>query len=325
MRGWLSVLVWSGIGCMPVWAEEPATPLESVLKPWSQDWSMQTLGGRQFWGDVQFFHDWRIQQNVFTGHYRLLDGKDFRHASGTLAECQDRLAEIREVRKLPPMSGRAVVLLHGIIRSSKSIYKVADRLRAEGFACYPMEYPSTQISIPEIAEYLDSIIRQLEGHDEIHLVGHSMGGLVIRAWFDQHSDPRIGRVVMLGTPNYGAEMADLFKRNVLFRTLYGPAGRQLVTDADGLIPKLPAPPVEFAVIAGGRSDGKGWNPLLIGDDDGTVTVKSVRLAGAADASVVPVLHHALLGEPEVAKQTARFLQTGQLRAEGPREPIPVDE
>ncbi len=296
---------------------------DSLVDAVGENWEMQTLGGRQFWGDVQFFHGWRIQRNVFTGHYRLLDEKDRRHASGSLADCQDKLQTLRAERGLPPMSGRGVILLHGIVRSSKSIYKVADQLRAEGFAAFPMEYPSTQISIPEAAEQLDSVIRHLEGVEELHLVGHSMGGLVIRAWFDRHSDPRVKRVVMLGTPNYGAELADYFKRNVLFRTIFGPAGRQLVTDDSGLILKLPIPPVEFAVIAGGRGDGKGWNPLIPGDDDGTVTVQSVRLAGAADSSVIPVLHHALLGDVEVARQTARFLKTGALRENGVREPVVV--
>jgi pimeloyl-ACP methyl ester carboxylesterase len=296
---------------------------DSLVDTVGENWEMQTLGGRQFWGDVQFFHGWRIQRNVFTGHYRLLDEKDRRHASGSLADCQDKLQTLRAERGIPEMSGRGVILLHGIVRSSKSIYKVADQLRAEGFAAFPMEYPSTQISIPEAADHLDSVIRNLEGIEELHLVGHSMGGLVIRAWFDRHGDPRVKRVVMLGTPNYGAELADYFKRNVLFRTIFGPAGRQLVTDDAGLIPKLPIPPVEFAVIAGGRGDGKGWNPLIPGDDDGTVTVQSVKLAGAADSSVIPVLHHALLGDAEVARQTARFLKTGALREGGGREPVTI--
>ena len=64
---------------------------------------MKTLGGRQFWGDVLFFHDWRIQQNVLTHHYRLLDGKDYHHADGTLEKCKAALEQIKKDQKLPPM------------------------------------------------------------------------------------------------------------------------------------------------------------------------------------------------------------------------------
>ncbi len=286
-----------------------------------EEFDMQTLGGRQFWGDVQFFHGWRIQRNVFSGNYRLLDENDWRHASGTLEVCQQKLAEIRQERSLPPMSGKGVILLHGIIRSSKSIYTVSRELRKAGFAAFPMEYPSTQVSIPEAAELLDSVISHLDGIDEVYLVGHSMGGLVIRAWFAKHQDARIKRVVMMGTPNYGAEFADLLRKNFLFRLVFGQAGQQLCTDTTGLIPTLPTPPCEFAVIAGGRGNDVGWNPFIPGDDDGTVTVRSVQLAGASDSIILPVLHHALLGNLDVCRCVENFLNTGRLRATGPAEPV----
>ena len=79
-----------------------------------------TLGGRQFWADCHFFRGWRIQQHVLSGHYRLLDPSDIRRAWGTLDECQQALSEEKVARKLDPMSGTAVITLHGILRSSKS-------------------------------------------------------------------------------------------------------------------------------------------------------------------------------------------------------------
>lgn len=284
---------------------------------------MQTLGGRQFWGDVQFFGEYHIQKNVFTGHYRLLDGRDWRHHWGTLEDCRNKLAEIREKKKLPPMSGRGVIVLHGILRSSKSMQTLSQSLREQGYTVFPFEYPSTQISIPDAAEYLDSVIRQLDGIEELHFVAHSMGGLVIRAYFAEHHDPRIRRVVMLGTPNHGAELADRLKPVFVVHALSGPGGRQLVTE--GLVQELPIPPVEFAVIAGARGNDSGWNPLIPGDDDGTVTVASTRLMGAADFATVQVLHHGLTSNPEAVQQVRRFLETGRLRAEGDRQPIVIAE
>src|SRR2546425_11887355 len=68
--------------------------------------AMKTLGGRQVWGDVVHFHAWRIQQNVLTKHYRLLDGDDVRHAWGSREQCQAKLDEIKREQKLPRMSGR---------------------------------------------------------------------------------------------------------------------------------------------------------------------------------------------------------------------------
>lgn len=313
----------AGLSPRPTFAEEPSLGLFSPVTSLSVEEGLyvlhHTFGGRQFWGDVQFFHDWHIQRNVFTGHYRLLDGQDHRHASGTLAECQEKLDDIRKKRRLPPMKGRAVILLHGIFRSSHSLRWFGGQMVDDGFLPIAMDYPSTQVSIPEAAEYLHQVISHLDGIEEISLITHSMGGLVARAYLAEHSDPRIKRLVMIATPNQGAEMADLLKRTMLYRGLFGPAGTQL--SRNGMIPKLPTPPFEFAIIAGARGTPTGWNRLIPGDDDGTVTVESTKLIGAADFATVPTLHTFLIGEPEVIAMTRRFLLEGKLRAEGDPQPI----
>lgn len=304
-------------------ADEPEvgllTPYASLTAEEGLNLLNHTFGGRQFWGDVQFFHDWHIQRNIFTGHYRLLDGQDRRHAAGTLDECREKLTEIRKKKKLPPMSGKAVVLLHGIFRSGHSLKWMGGQVAGEDGLAITMDYPSTQISIPAAAEYLDSVLNSLEGIDEIDLVTHSMGGLVVRAYLAEHRDPRIRRLVMIAPPNQGAEMADLLKRNFAFRCLFGPSGQQLCTQ--GLIPKLPAPDFEFAVIAGARGTDTGWNMLIPGDDDGTVTVASTRLVGAADFATVPTIHTFLIGEPAVAEMVRHFFGEGRLKPAGDPQPI----
>src|SRR5690606_13773276 len=108
-------------------------PLETSMNadPQHLNIELKTLGGRQFWGDVAYFRGWRIQQNVLTGHYRLLDPHDVRKAWGTLEECQTKLEKFRIDQQLPPMNGTAVVLTHGIIRSSKSFAALQKQLEAE--------------------------------------------------------------------------------------------------------------------------------------------------------------------------------------------------
>lgn len=282
---------------------------------------MKTLGGRQFWGDVRFFRGWRIQQNVFTKHYRLLDPKDIRKAFGSLPRCCDKLEEIKRAQRLPPMSGKAAIVIHGITRSSKMLSKMRMTLGEAGYTVVPFDYPSTRVGILESAAYLSQVIGSLDGVEEIYIVVHSLGGLVARAYLKENRDARIKRLVMIGTPNSGSPMADLVRRIYPYRLVFGPAGQQLVTDADGLISTLPIPNFEFAIIAGGRGP-KGYNPLIRGDDDSLVTVESAQLPGAADFLVVPVLHTLLPNNAKVIKSTINFFETGRLRIDGPPEPIP---
>ncbi|MEX0701219.1 MAG: alpha/beta fold hydrolase [Planctomycetales bacterium] len=289
---------------------------------------MKTLGGRQFWGDVVFFHDWRIQKNVVFGQYRLLDGKDRRHASGTLAECRAALERIKVERKLPKMSGKAVVLVHGIVRSSKSLAAIGERLKEEGYQVFGFDYPSTRVSIEEAAEFLHSALASLDGFERIDLVVHSMGGLVVRAYLAEHEDERLHRMVMIAVPNLGAHMADRMENGALrgpFRLILGEAGGQMVRGEMGLSGKLPTPEFEFGVIAGARGTDDGYNPLIPGDDDGTIAVESTKLPGAADFIMVKGLHSFLMNDVDVVDHAARFLETGKFRDKGDAQPIPREK
>lgn len=280
-------------------------------------WGTPTLGGMQFWGDLHFQGGWKIQRNVLTGHCRLLDPRNFRFASGTLEECQRNLRAIGDSGRIPNDPPNIVICCHGIGRSSKSFTTMASVLKQHGYGVVPFEYPSTRIPLESSCLYLDSLIKSLSHAKRIDFVVHSMGGLLVRLMLRECGvDPRFGRMIMLGTPNQGAEMADMLKTNYAYRLIYGPAGQQLVSDSEGLISRLPAPSIPFGVIAGGKGDGEGFNPLLPGDDDGTVTVESCRLAGAADFMVVNRIHSFLMRDPDVIAATLRFLTDGRF-TEGP--------
>jgi pimeloyl-ACP methyl ester carboxylesterase len=285
---------------------------------------MKTLGGWQFWADVRFLRGWRIQRNAITGHFRLLDPKNSRRAFGSIETCLAKLDEIKRDRRLVPMSGKAVIVIHGILRSARTFAVMRPALEKAGYTVVEFEYPSTRIGIGEAAADLKQLIQSLEGIAEINFVVHSMGGLVTRAYLKENADPRIKRMVMLGVPNRGAEMANLMRRNYAFRLLFGPAGQQLVTDPNGLIPSLPIPRFEFAIVAGARGHRAGFNPLITGDDDLLVSVASAQLPGAADSMTVRSFHRFIPANAEVIDATIRFLETGCLRKDGKRQPIPLD-
>lgn len=299
------------------------TPAQSDLK---QDLSqvnvpMKTLGGRQLWGDVHFFHGWTIQQNVITGHFRLLDPRDVRHAWGSFGACKEKLDEVQVERKLPAMKGEAVVLLHGIFRSSKAMCRVQERLEKDGYLVVPFDYPSTRVDIATSARMLGQVVKSLEGVEKISFVTHSMGGLVVRSWLGQGGDDRARCLVMMGTPNKGAEVADILRDWHLYRLILGPAGQQLVADQSGVIAKLSVPEIPFSVIAGGKGTPDGYNPLIPGDDDGLVAVSSAILEGAEDSMTLPVLHSFLPFNAAVIDAVSLYLKTGSFREDGSHRPV----
>lgn len=309
--------------------EEPPMPESTSPDPKGPGltWNlpMKTLGGRQLWSDVRLFHQYRIQQHVVSEHFRLLDGGDVRLVWGTLDHCLEELDRIKQRDNLKPMSGKAVILIHGIVRSSKSMNSMLSTLEESGYLVLKFDYPSTRVDIPTAAQSLHEVISHLDGVEEINLVVHSMGGLIVRAYLKEYDDERLNRMVMMAVPNRGARLASMMKHNMLYKAIYGPAGQQLISEPDGLIASLPTPKFEFAVIAGARGTIRGYNPLVPGDDDGTVSVASTRLPGATDFMTIPAMHSFLMTNEQVVAATNRFLTTGALRVDGDRHPIPTED
>ena len=296
---------------------QEALARELALAPEDQavNWNLPilTMGGVQFWGDEMYCQGWKIQKNTLTGHFRLLDPDQTRRAWGTWPQC---LRELRRLAPPPPEGDDApplVFLIHGILLGTWSFEEMGDRLSDAGYAVCRVAYPSTQASIAEHAAQLNRLLDHLEGYGELYLVGHSMGGLIARTALHERADPRVRSLITLGTPHTGAVPADILKDWYPFQVVFGPSGQQLVTGAQAFAARLPPPPVPMGCIAGGKGNGKGYNPLLPGDNDGTVTVESALYAGASDTLVVPALHSFMMSNDQVIAAVIAFLQEGRFR------------
>ncbi len=271
-----------------------------------------TLGGKQIWADNFIYAGWRIQQNVYTDHFRLLDDRDIRRAWGDEAACREAFEVARIEKKLHQPSPHAVILLHGIGRSKETFGKMASAARAAGYTVIDVNYPSTRRPLQAHADQLATIVESLEDIETVSFITHSMGGIVLRAYFQHHRDWPEGltlkRAVMLGPPNNGSNMAAQVP-SLPFDLVYGESGQEL---AQSDLSHLPSPPMSFAVIAGGLSDGEGYNPLLEGDDDGVVTVIEAHLDGVEAFMVIDQLHAFLPKDKRIIAATMEFLKTGQM-------------
>jgi hypothetical protein len=288
---------------------------------------MPTMGGKQFWADELFFHQWRIQQNVLTGHYRLLDENNIRYGWGTFEECRAALDKIKAERNLPPMKGKAVIVLHGLCGTRLHMEKLCRYLRTNGnYEVFNVTYPTTQKGIAEHAQSLGRIIENLDGIEEVSFVAHSMGNVVIRHYLsdikqvaaaetagatgDTKRHPKFSRFVMIAPPNHGSGVARYFAENYVFQTVLGDSGQQLGRDWSHLEEKLATPEFEFGIVAGGKGDGKGYNRLLKGDNDGVIEVETAKLEGSKDFVVISAVHPWMQNESETLVYTLRFLKDG---------------
>lgn len=296
------------------------------------NWNLlaRTLGGKQFWTDELVHGSWRIQRNVLSDHYRLLDPNNTRRAWGSWEHCHREWQALRAGADIPPLKPRVVLVLHGLGRTRSSMAQLAEYLAQHGdYDVLSVSYASTRIPLSEDARSLARVISHLEGVTEINFVAHSMGNLVIRhllhdqlaAAHGRGIDPRIHRFVMLAPPNNGAALARRFRYDPLFCAVYGTGGQQFTRQWEQVQERLAIPPCPFGIIAGGDNDPEGGNPLLDGNDDMVVTVAETQLPGAADFVIVPVLHTFIMDDAQVQEYTLRFLQHGYFIAPEVRRPL----
>lgn len=211
----------------------------------------------------------------------------------------------------PPASPETVVLLHGLIRGSRSMRSMAGSLRAEGYTVINCDYPSRSADVDTLAaELFARLTPQLESARRVHFVTHSLGGVLLRVYLQDHTIANLGRVVMLAPPNGGSEITDKLGSLKLYRWLNGPAGNQLGTGAGSAASRLKPPAFELGVIAGDRSVNPILSLLIPGPDDGKVSVARAQAEGMRDFIRLHVTHTFMMRNRQVIQQTLNFLKNG---------------
>jgi len=201
-----------------------------------------------------------------------------------------------------------VILLHGLFHRGLAVSLLAKRLRKSGFSTSKFSYPSRRKELSTLAQDLRNFIDTLDlSGESINFVGHSLGGLVILTMLEKYSrDLPAGKSVLLGSPVHGSTMAGRLVEKSAGRFLLGNASQGLVAGC-----QYPGGH-EIGVIAGVGSKGVGRLLQRLDEpNDGTVTLAETSLPEASDSIEVASSHFGLLLSPEVARQSAHFLQHGQ--------------
>jgi len=204
-----------------------------------------------------------------------------------------------------------VILLHGLWMRGFALSMLHRRLIEAGFRVHRFDYLSVAATQQRILDRLHARIAGLADQaDAVHLVGHSLGGLLaLRACLAGPLPP--GRVVCLGSPLKGSSAARRF-------AALGRGGEALLGHNRALLEQgfeRWDGRREVGVIAGSTPLGLGaMLGHIDGRHDGTVAVEETRLEGLSAHCVVETNHTGLLFSAEVAQRVARFLRQGCFEA-----------
>jgi pimeloyl-ACP methyl ester carboxylesterase len=210
-----------------------------------------------------------------------------------------------------------VVLVHGLAANRMIMGTLAKSLGKAFGKVVNWGYRSLWSPIERHGRQLADVLRELDdqaGTGRIHLVTHSMGGIIARVALAEFLPRRFGRLVMIAPPNRGSHVAAWLAP---YLGSVCPPLVQLSCERESFVCSLPPPKVnELGIIAA--------------DKDYLVYEDSVRLGCESDYIMLPGLHSSLLWSPQTAEQVQHFLANGHFRradcrndGEGPCEVTPL--
>ena len=197
-----------------------------------------------------------------------------------------------------------VVLVHGLWMTGREMRVLGGRLEEAGFRVRYFRYRSWRGGLAQAAGDLRKFVEAADG-ERVHLVGHSLGGVVIAKMVEEAPLSRPGRVAMLGSPMGGSAAAGIMSRRRVGRWLVGGVIREGIVEHS---PKWPGGR-DLLVVAGDIPLGSG---LLLGlpkPHDGVVRVEETRVEGVRTVTV-RASHVGLLLSRKVAALLSGYFQSG---------------
>ena len=204
-----------------------------------------------------------------------------------------------------------VVLLHGQGRTRLSMVILSMRFRSAGYQTLNFPYNQPTDSLDEISGQLIEFIGKKVKTSNYHLIGHSLGNVIIRNAFRKEYPDGLGKIVMLAPPNQPAHLAKRLKKNPVYRKFTGDSGQKL--SEEEFYRDLPVPTVPFGVIAG----DKGQSLTFSEPNDGVVSVESTKLEGMADWLLLHHGHTFIMNCKDTFEYCQRFIERGRFKQPEP--------
>lgn len=203
-----------------------------------------------------------------------------------------------------------ILLLPGLGSPGWSMAMIASRLRRQGFETRTIGYAATGRNISAVASDVAEQLSRSYDNTTIHIVGHSLGGLVGRCLLEQARDKvAFGRLVMLGTPLLGHAFADYLKNKAVGRFFFGKIWPDLSSERCDKN-HMPINGHDIGMIAGSVPGGR---LLYRRETDGVVSVSATLGKGLTDHATISASHGSLLLSTDAASLAGRFLKTGTFK------------
>lgn len=215
----------------------------------------------------------------------------------------------------PGATGReGVVLIKGLSRAGWEMRPMGWRLTREGFETFVPDYPSRRLTIDEAAASITGQAIEhgrLQAWSVVHVVGHSLGGVVAAKMLAEQDLPdgmRWGRAVQLGAPNEGTAVAAMLSRIGFMRRFLGPTIEEMAGERPDILAASATEGVGAIACDTGQSP-MGLASGMPAPNDGKVSVASA-LGEAPDRLLLQTGHAFYPYSRQVVTAVTAYLRDG---------------
>lgn len=209
---------------------------------------------------------------------------------------------VQKMQIKPQQSREVIVLIHGLMRTSLSMWPLKNFLKRKGYEVYIYSYPSHKYSIQEHGTYLNQYIKNLLAKNpgaKINFITHSLGGIITREAISKLSKEQlknIGSLIMLAPPNQGSKLAKISTKMFPMLTFPIKPLAELSSDQSSYVHHVPVPNINIGIIAG-RYDAK-------------VPPEYARMEGQNAPVIVNSNHTFIMNNEKTRELIMNFLETG---------------
>jgi len=209
-------------------------------------------------------------------------------------------------------SDTLVILIHGFCRGAEDMQFWKKSLSSEYPNIITPDLPTTFSSFEKCLDVLSQNIAaaEPEKYKQLYFAGHSMGGLLARAYLQKFQPGNAARLVCAGTPHRGSRLADIALMVPGTGRIWQPLNALKTSARENIVtPDIPG--LEIGVIIGMNNAHWPGKLFLSNNADGLVESFSAHADDAKSVAYTQLPHDPMQYDLKIAQLIKEFFRSGE--------------
>ena len=200
---------------------------------------------------------------------------------------------------------KQIILIHGMWMSGFTLRSIGNQLVKKGWQLSYFNYSSMFTHFEKNVDDLYTLWNSCE-RESTHMVGHSLGGLLVLAMIEKYQLTNLPRTIVMGSPVNGSAVAKKLIKYRFGRAMLGKSAQVLVQGRENILQN------KIGVITGTMGIGIGHLiQSLPKPHDGVVATTEATLTSAEDSIALPVTHASMLFSRKISTAIDQYLSAGR--------------